>query len=325
MWRPALPALLPLLLSACRPGGAVIGGQQTTIELHPHLVAIDFQGDMVCGGALLSPKTVITAASCFFATSATVAARPSKWRTTSSTRTTTCTGATTTPCCSTSRTRFPSAPRCSRWRWPRLRTASPWGRSWSWPATGTSIKTRCCPKANSARFRPPRSPSSTRTSATSCTTSRPPSSTTARAPADSRATCAALGTSVHPSSTGGAAWWGSPYSRGKPAVCRGCPPASPTWPTPTSTSGSWSTSSSHDTFITVQKPENIKLAFILRVVIFCSDHLRPVSSQPATLDMPVGLPTSQAGVHAAALERGHPSDDFGRCYFSTISPHLGKF
>ncbi|XP_034253057.1 trypsin 3A1-like isoform X2 [Thrips palmi] len=68
MWRPALPALLPLLLSACRPGGAVIGGQQTTIELHPHLVAIDFQGDMVCGGALLSPKTVITAASCFFAT-----------------------------------------------------------------------------------------------------------------------------------------------------------------------------------------------------------------------------------------------------------------
>lgn len=47
-------------------GFRIIGGDETTIEMVPYMVSITYHGMHICGGTIVSPKIVISAAHCFF-------------------------------------------------------------------------------------------------------------------------------------------------------------------------------------------------------------------------------------------------------------------
>lgn len=47
-------------------GFRIIGGDETTIEMVPYMVSITYHGKHICGGTIVSPKIVISAAHCFF-------------------------------------------------------------------------------------------------------------------------------------------------------------------------------------------------------------------------------------------------------------------
>lgn len=47
-------------------GFRIIGGDETTIETVPYMVSITYHGNHICGGAIVSPNIVISAAHCFY-------------------------------------------------------------------------------------------------------------------------------------------------------------------------------------------------------------------------------------------------------------------
>lgn len=53
-------------LAAVDVGFRIIGGEETTIEAVPYMVSITYHSKHICGGAIVSPKIVISAAHCFF-------------------------------------------------------------------------------------------------------------------------------------------------------------------------------------------------------------------------------------------------------------------
>lgn len=44
--------------------GRIVGGEEARIENHPYQVAVFYQGNQICGGAVLSTKAVLSAAHC---------------------------------------------------------------------------------------------------------------------------------------------------------------------------------------------------------------------------------------------------------------------
>ncbi|XP_041983691.1 trypsin, alkaline C-like [Aricia agestis] len=54
------------------PNSRIIGGAPTTIEKYPFIVQVLYQGQLACGGSLLSAHHVLTAAHCFVAADGTV-------------------------------------------------------------------------------------------------------------------------------------------------------------------------------------------------------------------------------------------------------------
>jgi len=48
----------------------IVGGTETTIENHPHQVVLLYSGSLTCGGSIISPTCIVTAAHCIYGTSA---------------------------------------------------------------------------------------------------------------------------------------------------------------------------------------------------------------------------------------------------------------
>lgn len=46
------------------PGGRIVGGVTTTIEKHPWQVSVQFFGNHICGGSIIKPDVILTAAHC---------------------------------------------------------------------------------------------------------------------------------------------------------------------------------------------------------------------------------------------------------------------
>lgn len=44
----------------------IVGGKSTTIENHPYIISITHHNKHICGGAIISRKSVISAAHCFY-------------------------------------------------------------------------------------------------------------------------------------------------------------------------------------------------------------------------------------------------------------------
>lgn len=44
--------------------GKIVGGQPTTIEEHPHQISLRLEGRHICGGSIISPTRILTAAHC---------------------------------------------------------------------------------------------------------------------------------------------------------------------------------------------------------------------------------------------------------------------
>lgn len=44
--------------------GKIVGGQPTTIEEHPHQISLRMEGRHICGGSIISPTRILTAAHC---------------------------------------------------------------------------------------------------------------------------------------------------------------------------------------------------------------------------------------------------------------------
>lgn len=44
--------------------GKIVGGQPTTIEEHPHQISLRLRGRHICGGSIVSPTRILTAAHC---------------------------------------------------------------------------------------------------------------------------------------------------------------------------------------------------------------------------------------------------------------------
>lgn len=42
----------------------IVGGNETTIEQHPYQVSLRYRGFHYCGGSILTPTRVLTAAAC---------------------------------------------------------------------------------------------------------------------------------------------------------------------------------------------------------------------------------------------------------------------
>ncbi|RZC37499.1 Trypsin domain containing protein, partial [Asbolus verrucosus] len=55
---------LPRKIRRFRPDGRIVGGNETTIEQNPWQVSLEFFGIHNCGGSIIGPDTVITAAHC---------------------------------------------------------------------------------------------------------------------------------------------------------------------------------------------------------------------------------------------------------------------
>lgn len=44
--------------------GKIVGGKPTTIEAHPHQISLRLEGEHICGGSIISPTRILTAAHC---------------------------------------------------------------------------------------------------------------------------------------------------------------------------------------------------------------------------------------------------------------------